>query len=70
MSIHEIQALLANFEGAVTSVIRRVERQDRRRSKAENEGFPTAPVWFLNSSNRERYGAFFTIQAVVEFDGY
>ena len=50
--------------------LRRVERQDRRRSKAENEGFPTAPVSSLNSSNCERYGTFFKIQALFDFDGY
>ena len=70
MQKSEIQALFPNFEGAVTFAIRRVERRDRRRSKAENEGFLTAPVSALNSSNCERYGAFFKIQAVFDFDGY
>ena len=70
MQKSEIQALLSNFEGAVTSAIRRVERRDRYRSKAENERFPTAPVSSLDSSNWERYEMVFKIQAVIHFDVY
>ena len=57
----EINGLIdenAIFEVAITSAFRRVERRDRRRSKAENLNFPTAPISSFNSSKRGSYGAF------------